>query len=428
MAVTTLEGDVATLTSVWRRLGASGTADEQVAQLLKIGLDPFLDAFSRRHLGAAGTAQGTKLVLGKNGEGKTHLLYCFRELALREGHAVAMLDPKTATVGDSPLGFAQEVLRSLETSEVADLADGGMKIQALLRAALDRKRNATLSAGLNPDVILPRWCEAMRDRNLQPFGLGDALADGLKAALEDDSQRLREAAAEVTFENRRYSRRDADREGSRLLQSVPQLVRALEFRPLVILLDEAETAVEHRGHARRLEFLKFLRFLNDHVAGMASDGTQALVVIACTDELWPQKFQEYAALHSRLADPGCDSIGDRTGLEPRALARKNKVWVQETFRGELADYEALGHALLDLADRVYPDVRRQIQDSNVSRFAAVASSNALRKQVKRTFIKALCSFVEAQVEDDDQRVASDEQVAAVFATAARAILDHDEAL
>ena len=428
MALNNANSGPGILNTVWRRLGQSGTASQEAAQLMQIGLEPFLSAFEARHFGEAGFAQGTKLVLGKNGEGKTHLLYCLRELALRNGHVVAMLDPKTASVGDSPFAFAQQVVRSLETAETSENSDGELRLMALLRASVDRKRDATLAAGQRPEVILPRWAEAMRGKDLHPWGLGDALAKGLSAANDSDTPALREAAAELAFENKKFSKKDAEKEGSRLLQSIPQLVQLLGFRPLVILLDEAETAVEQKGHAKRLEFLKFLRFLNDHVAGNSAEGAQALIVVGCTDELWPQKFLEYTALYSRLADPGRDSVQERIGLTPRALAQMNKVWVQETFRGDMSDYEALGGALLELAVRVHPDVDLEVQRGNIRVFAGVASTDRVRKQVKRMFVKAFCSTVEAQVEDEAQRQVSESEVNAIFATAGRAILEHDEAL
>ena len=428
MDISVQTATVESLASVWRTLGQSGTADQHVAHVLQTGLGSYLEAFENRHIGATGLTQGTKLVLGKNGEGKTHLLYCIRAIALRNGHAVAMLDPKTASVGDSAFAFAHQVLRSLETSELAENPDSDMHMPTLLKVAVERKRQRTLDDHLNPDVVLPRWADGMRDKDLHPYGLGDALADGLRAAIDDDRQGIRKASACITFESAKYSRRDADKEGSRLLQSIPRVVQLLGFKPLVILLDEAETAVEHKGRARQLEFLKFLRFLNDHVAGISADGAQALAIIGCTDELWPDKFLDYAALHSRLVDPGRDSVADRADLKPRALARMNKVWVRETFRGETADYEALGASLVDIASRVYPRIDVDVQKENAKCFARVASSNSLRKQVKRTFIKAFCRSIDTQVEDEVERPVTDVEAESALDAAVKAIQDHDEAL
>ena len=78
------------LMAAWQQLHTSGTASPASAHILRIGLEPFLASFSARFLGEEGLAQGMKLLLGGNGEGKTHFLYCLREMALARGHAVSL--------------------------------------------------------------------------------------------------------------------------------------------------------------------------------------------------------------------------------------------------------------------------------------------------------------------------------------------------
>ena len=73
------------------------------------------------------------------------------------------------------------------------------------------------------------------------------MAGALLAALREDDDGLREAALRATFEGERQSKREQEARGAQLLKSLPQLVRHLGFEPLVVLLDEAETAVEKKG-------------------------------------------------------------------------------------------------------------------------------------------------------------------------------------
>ena len=93
------------------------------AHQLRVGLTPFLDAFSEYFLGPEGVGQGFKLVLGANGEGKTHLLLCLREIALQKGHAVALLEPRSSSAGESEFEFAKEILRRLEGPGALDADD-----------------------------------------------------------------------------------------------------------------------------------------------------------------------------------------------------------------------------------------------------------------------------------------------------------------
>jgi hypothetical protein len=213
-------------------------------------------------------------------------------------------------------------------------------------------------------------------------------------------------------------------DGAALLKSIPLLVKHLGFEPPVILVDEAETSVEKAGSAKRKEFLKFLRFLNDHIAH-GPGNRAAIVVIGCTDELWPDRFNEYEALKQRLSDPGKDQLDARAGLTPRALVRLNKLWVRETFRGEEQDYAELGAALVQLAKVVHPETDEGVQLSNAKRLGRMASSNQVRKQVKRNFVKALAQTIEAQTADKAQRVLEEVDAANALDVAAKQILAKD---
>ena len=200
--------------------------------------------------------------------------------------------------------------------------------------------------------------------------------------------------------------------------------RFLGFGPLLILLDEAETAVERAGTRKQEEFLKFVRFLNDHVANPEVGGA-AVVVIACTDEFWPEQFVKHTALMQRLSDAGRDSLSDRMNLPPAVLARLNKLWVRETFRGEREDYEKLGEALVDFATRLYPEVDRGVQLVNASLLAEAASSGAATRQVKRPFVKALAQTLEEQLSVGTQVWLSEDEAARLLDVTRGGFLDED---
>ena len=383
------------LMAAWQQLHTSGTASPASAHILRIGLEPFLASFSARFLGEEGLAQGMKLLLGGNGEGKTHFLYCLREMALAQGHAVSLVEASAAGAGES-WAFARSVLGSMEAPGPAPDDPDELRLISLIRSAVERRREKLLPSCKDPEPLLRLWAEGTRSKALRPAGLADAVADGILAVLDGDDAALRQAVNRMTFEGLRLTKKDAERDGSLMLRSLPLLVRCLGFGPLLILLDEAETAVEKAGTRKQEEFLKFVRFLNDHVANPEVGGA-AVVVIACTDEFWPEPFVKHTALVQRLSDAGRDSLADRMNLAPAVLARLNKLWVRETFRGERGDYEKLGEALVDFAERLYPEVDRGVQLVNASLLAEAASSGAATRQVKRPFVKALAQTLEEQL-------------------------------
>src|SRR4051812_6312753 len=100
----------------WQQLVASGAATKYVAELMSVGLvDEYVRLFSDKYFGPE--AYDTfKLVLGLNGEGKTHFLHCVEARALEMGHVVALVEAKQSGAGESPLGFAREVFGSLRVS------------------------------------------------------------------------------------------------------------------------------------------------------------------------------------------------------------------------------------------------------------------------------------------------------------------------
>lgn len=413
------------LRQAWEQLCSSGTATKTAAHVLKVGIEPYIDAFSERYLGPDGVGQGFKLVLGMNGEGKTHFLLALREAALRAGHVVSFVEPRSSGAIDSEFDFARELLRRMECPGVEAGDADELRVLRLVRTAVDRKRARAVEKGLDPEPILAKWASGVRGKDLHPHGLASALATALEAAIADNDEVLREAISKITFEEIALPKAQARTQGSALLRSIPLLVKVLDFLPPVILLDEAEAAVQKKGGARKKEFLQFLRFLNDHVANAAGDREGALVVIACTDEFWPDQFSEYEALRQRLDDPDANSFEERASLSTKARVRKNKLWVRETFPGNESDYDSLGDELIKLASGVHTDLDAAVQTSNARRLGRVASSNSVRRQVKRNFVKALAGTIERQVIDEKQVVISEEEAARAFQVAVNEILEKD---
>ena len=414
-----------TARDAWGKFCEKGTATRQAARLLHVGLQDYLDIFARKYLGAEGTGESCKLVLGSNGEGKTHLLYCLRERALQSGHLVAMVEAKSVGAGMSPFIFGQELLLRLESpgSLVSPLDDENNLIR-VLRESVERKREVLLSEGLDPDDLLPEWADAMRTKNLLPMELASALADGLQAAVRRDVEGLLDAVRRMTFEKVKLSKDQQQVQGANLLKSIVLIPRLLGFLPLVLLIDEAEMAVEKAGSNRRRAFLGFLRFVNDHM--VRGDGSSSVVVIACTDDFWPGQFAEYTALKGRLSDPGYDSIESRLSLTHKALVNKNKLWVRETFRGRMEDYVTLGEGLVRIGSKALGGVDEGVQRCNVEILGRIASSSEVAPFIKRPFVKALAQLIQDQVGDDAQRILTENEARSKFDLAAKEIVEEGE--
>jgi hypothetical protein len=408
--------------NAWEQLVSSGAATAYVTAVLSVGLEDYVARFSHRYLGSQG-ANSFKLVLGLNGEGKTHFLHNIETAALDQGHLVAFVEARSAGAADSSFEFAREVMANLRIQSSAQSDEQPLLL--LLRQAVEQRRTLLEQDGLDAGALLPVWAEEMRSKAFQPLEFAQALSDGLIGVITDDLDRTLSAIRRLTFEGTRFTNAEKAVQGPKLLRSIRHLPKVLGFNRLVLLLDEAEVAFEGLAQKRRQTLLAFLRFLNDHLAhGEDADG--AVIFVACTDDFWPGKFNEYAALKGRLSDPGYDQIDQRLGLSGAALVNKNKIWVRETFRGTEADYLQLADALVVVAARVWPGLDTATQTRNGQLLAEVASSDSVNRVIKRPFVKAFAQLIDSQLLEEQQREIDSEQAHGLFDVAKRAIVWADQ--
>jgi len=292
-----------------------------------------------------------------------------------------------------------------------------------LRATLERKRQALERDGRDAEALLPEWAEGFRAKDLKPLKLAQSLAEALQGLIRFDMDRALSGTHDLSLEDLNVPRGEQNILGPKLLRSVARIPRLLGFNRLVLLIDEAEVAFEGLAQKRRQNLLGFLRFLNDHLAG-GEEG--AVILVACTDDFWPNRFNEYAALKGRLTDPGHDRVEDRDGLTTNALVNRNKLWVRETFRGRLEDYKALGEAILVVGKRVLPDLEVALQMANVTLLAGVASFDEVNRFIKRPFVKALAQLVQDQISDHNQGAVTEDQARGLFDLAKRAVNQVDQ--
>lgn len=404
----------------WHQLVSSGSATKYVTEMLSVGVDEYVRLFSQRFLGADGF-DTFKLVLGLNGEGKTHFLHCIEAPALEAGHLVAFVEAKNAGAAESPFEFARELMGCLRVR--TGLGSDEQPLLIVLREAVTQQRQRLEERGLDADALLPEWAEGFRTKALQPLSLAQGLAEALDGIISGHSNRCLTGLRQLSLEDVHIPKGEQNVLGPKILRSITHLPHVLGFRKLVLLIDEAEVAFEGLSQKRRQNLLGFLRFLNDHLVN-AEDG--AIILVACTDDFWPGMFNQYAALRSRLTDPGHDRPEDRADLTPKALVNKNKLWVRETFRGRQEEYRTLGDAILIVGKRALPSLDIAVQTANATRLAEIASSDEVNRVVKRPFVKALSQLVETQVGDDAQRRIEEDEARGLFDLAKRAIYQVDQ--
>ena len=76
------------------RVGGSGQPPEYGSHLFTVGLEPYLTVIEKEYLSGFVRQGGSafKMVVGVYGGGKTHFLYCVRDLAWKHNFVVSYVD------------------------------------------------------------------------------------------------------------------------------------------------------------------------------------------------------------------------------------------------------------------------------------------------------------------------------------------------
>jgi hypothetical protein len=233
-------------------VGSSGTPPETGVRHFTVGLDPYLDAIRDEYLRTFVRQGGSafKLVVGPFGGGKTHFLYCVRDLAWDEGFAVSYV---SLTPNETPFHSLNLVYRAI--AENLSTGPDTRGIEAVLAGAPE----------WNGTVESTRFAAAVRERAI-PYLKGEELERS---------------------------------EAPRMIRSLMQWVRQIGRSGLVVLFDEAELVPSFSRKQKEI-LINNLREMIDRCCQSSFRGT--MVFYAIPDERTLEgRGTAYEALKQRLA-------------------------------------------------------------------------------------------------------------------------------
>jgi hypothetical protein len=191
------------------------------------------------------TVEGSsfKLVQGTYGAGKTHFLYCVRDLAWRRGLLTAMvtISPKECPF-NRPHAMYRAVAQRIELPR-SGAGDEVRGIDDVIRRCLDDRVAA------DGKDATRKWVDATLARAaFERHSFRDATVGFARAVLDDNDAEARKLAAwlrgeEVSAQETRASgiyEIASNENGFGMMRSLVQLVPRLGFEGCVMLLDEAE--------------------------------------------------------------------------------------------------------------------------------------------------------------------------------------------
>ena len=340
------------------------------------------------------TVEGSslKLVQGIYGAGKTHFLFCVRDLAWRSGLLTAMvtLSPKESPF-HRPLAIYRAVAQRLELAPGPD-GDPTRGIDDVIRHDLEARVAADGKAAARAwiDGTLARAPLARHSFRDAVVGFGRAILDGdderaqrLAAWLRGEELTVAQAKAASVYEV------PSNENGFAMLRSLVQLVPRLGHEGVVLLLDEAERrlSVEARPTKASAEAMDHLRELVD-LCGR-DELPRTLILYAVTPAFIANVLPLYPALQQRLGQP----IQFLSAHNPKAPVIDLEVLDLEPRRLLIE----LGRRLLRVARRAYDWAADEtIAHTNLERLAALVVDEQLEAGHRRLFVKLWIRLLDQQ--------------------------------
>jgi hypothetical protein len=235
-------------------LGSNGTAPEVGVQYFTVGYDRLLrvmeDEYLVDYIPNGGSA--FKMVVGNYGNGKTHLMYCLRDLAWKHNFAVSYVvlgqqDGPFHDFGKVYAKVAQNINRPLEEDELLTGYERGIEnfLRGTCVALLHQKMEEEPDEPRAKNELVHELKSRLRSADSSSYS--NAIYEAFNALLWDKDEQFEIVCQWLKGEGHTPAHRKLNilekidkSTGFKMIRSLSQTVRALGYKGLVILLDEGE--------------------------------------------------------------------------------------------------------------------------------------------------------------------------------------------
>ena len=390
------------------QMGENGKPPELGIAHVNAGNESYLrviDAAYIQDLIIAVEGSSFKLVQGTYGAGKTHFLYCVRDLAWRRRLLTAFvtISPKECPF-NRPLAVYRAIAQRIERPRSPD-GEETRGIDDLLRQCVERR---VADDGRDPTRD---WIDATLARtSFTRHSFRDAVVGFARAVVDRDEPAARRLAAWLRGEDLTLSEAKlaglyevpGNDNGFGMLRSLVQLVPRLGWQGSVLLLDEAERRLSASEKPTKAlgETVDHLRELID-LCGR-SELPRTLILYAVTPMFTEHVLPLYPALQQRLGAP-IQFLGPHNPKAPvidlEALDLEPKKLLLE-----------VGKRLAAVACTAYewsPD--DDLIDDNLRRLAAIVAAEQLEVGHRRFFVRLWVRLLD-QLRLDTAKVLTDDEL------------------
>jgi hypothetical protein len=311
-------------------LGASGTPPEFGVRYFTAGLDRYLKAIEVEYLDGI-VREGLsafKLAVGSYGGGKTHFLYSIRELAWKHNYVASYipLNPAECPFDKLELVFKQMVANLAYPMTVEELAGGTERgIEALIRVWFNSVKEELGGdrEGIDLQDLLKDYVESIR--GIESSSFANAVKNAFLALVDKNESHFSTIVQWLKgegFEARTYApfgilERIDKTTAFRMMRSLIQWIKAINYAGLVLLFDEAERASSLASSRERRQALDNLRQIVDECSNVRLPSAMFFYAIPDDRQLLDGKEDVYEALRQRLRGvfSGLNPSGVKVNLE-----------------------------------------------------------------------------------------------------------------
>lgn len=401
---------------ILQRLGESGQPPEFGVERINVGNESYLkvlesEYFERQLKGGA----SFKLVQGYFGGGKTHFLYCVRDMAWRHGFAVALVElSPTECPYDDTLKVYATVARRIAMQSSDEHQGARYGLTDLLRDLVDRRveqfeddlrAQGHQRAHLEARRQVERWVQRHIARvSCESVSYRKAVVEFMLGWLDEDYERIQRLEAWLRGEPvPRAEVRDwgiyeemSRANGFLMLRSLTQMVKGLGFAGTALLFDEVDRNLS--VSAKRSQTIgDNLRQVIDLCGRHQLPNT--LFMYAVPPEFMRSVVPDYPALFQRLKTPVPLSV-----RSPQAV-------LIDLEKLDLAPTEllaAIGERLLPIFEAARGiKLDAAIQRHNAKLLARACVQSQFEVNHRRLFVKTMVDLMHAQMVDGEFELGTD---------------------
>jgi hypothetical protein len=385
------------------RMGEGGQPPDRGIQYVNVGNESYLrilrDEYLRRLLKGAG-GSGFKLVQGYYGGGKTHFLYCVRDLAWDEGFptAIVSLSPQECPYDDAVKVY-RAVAMNITAPPTTENARPSRGLTDILRDVADDRKNE-----LGDDF--KKWISQTALRvAVDSHSLRRAAAEFMRAYAYGDDHK--EAVLEAWLRGDPVNKSDVRELGIfegiekgnafTMLRSMCQLLVEYGFPGSVLLFDEVDRNMSFSRH--KIQALgDNLRQVIDLCGSALLPGV--LFLYAVPPEFLRNVVPDYPALEQRLKSP--IPLSERSPQAPI-------IDLEHLDLDSTTVLVRIGERLLDVFEASEGwQSNRPIQSKNVRSLAQACSDFSFEIGHRRLFVKTWVDLLFRQRRGEERALLGEE--------------------